>query len=260
MTNLKSKTDRKCSRPRCPNAVRSRRLCRKHLGLLHPVHNNDHALVDATAVLAHLRRLRTAGWTWTQIGAAAGCAPSVTCELYHGKHQRIRRGNAERILAIRPTLANTNLAVGATGARRRLQGLAWMGWPASVVARRVGCKPRTLATLIYRGRISARLAKRIAEVYEDLWDKQGPSRVAAGRARQLGYCPPAVWDDSDIDDPAAEPQGLAQQLDRGRPGVNLEDVKWMSSWGMADEQIAARLGVTRGALETARRRARTAAA
>ncbi len=81
-----------------------------------------------------------------------------------------------------------------------------MGWPCDEVARRAGTTRRSLATLILpRRRISFAMAGRVAAVYDELWDRPGPSKSAASKARTLGFHSPAAWDDETLDDPSAEP-------------------------------------------------------
>lgn len=57
-----------------------------------------------------------------------------------------------------------------------------------------------------RGRVSSRLAKRIAEVYDELSMTRGPDRACAAHARRLGYSPPLAWTDETI-------EGIADGLD-----------------------------------------------
>lgn len=113
----------------------------------------------------------------------------------------------QAILSVPAVAFDSHRGVPALGARRRVQALAWMGWPNREIARRIGCSPRSLPTLLSRGRISARLAHRIADVYEQLSTVLGPSRIAAAKARQLGFAPPLAWDD--IDNERERPKGVA---------------------------------------------------
>lgn len=199
-----------CQRPGCntPAATYTRGYCepdyrrRIRMGL--------HGLVDPTPVLEHLEALRSLGWTWEQVGTAAGVSSHVPYDLYHGTYQRLRTESAEALLSVPLTPAFSHRGRDSTGIRRRVQALSWMGWPAHEIARRVGCSPRTLPTLISPGRrISYALANRVIAVYEELCMTPGPSKGSAGKARGLGFAPPLAWDAGTIDDPDAEPVGVA---------------------------------------------------
>lgn len=163
--------------------------------------------VDPTPVLHHLRRLRALGWTWEQIGATAHISHSVPYDLAQHRYQRLQKVSADALLAVPLTSRESHRGVGAHGTKRRVQALAWMGWPEAEVAARCGVRPKTIAAEIDRGRVSHRLALRVAAVYADLSHVPGPSQVAAGKARSLGHPPPAAWDEDTIDNPRARPIG-----------------------------------------------------
>ena len=160
-------------------------------------------------VRPHLDALRRLGWTWEQIGRAAGTSAWVPHQAGTGGSRRIRSDCAQAILSVPLTQVDSHRGVSSVGLRRRMQALAWMGWPAREVAARTGIPRATLQTLALRTRQpSVRLHRRVVAVYEQLAHLPGPSQVAAGKARASGFAPPLAWDDDTIDDPRARPNGV----------------------------------------------------
>jgi hypothetical protein len=170
--------------------------------------------VDSAPTLQRLERLRELGWTFGQIGEASGIAFTVPASLLRHRYHRVRKSTHDAIQKVPLAPASSHRGVDATGARRRVQALMWMGWPAVTLADRLGIRPGTLSSEISRGRMSHRLHRAIVDLYDELADTPGPSRGSAGKARGYGYLPPAAWDD-DIDDPDAVPMT--------QPDVDLVD-------------------------------------
>jgi hypothetical protein len=81
-----------------------------------------------------------------------------------------------------------------------------MGWTFNEIGRRIGTTGQTLQSQLRTSRVSYRRAVQIAAVYDELWDKPGPSRITATKARRWGYAPPSAWDD--IDNPLERPKGV----------------------------------------------------
>ncbi len=201
-----------------------------------------HGLVDPAPVLAHLAGLRELGWTWEQIGHQAGVSPHTPYDLHRGTYKRLRTESARALLAVPLIPRGSHRGTASTGTRRRVQALSWMGWPCSEVARRAGTTQRSLATLILpHRRISHDLALRVHTVFGELCMRPGPSKVAAAKARSLGFAPPLAWGE-DIDDPGAEPD--LGEKPRRRDAV-AEDAAELAALYPADV-VAERLGVSRG--------------
>lgn len=95
------------------------------------------------------------------------------------------------------------------GARRRVEALRVLGWPVEAIAREAGWTggEYTLKVAISGERMKATSFLRIADAYERLSAKRGPSRFSATRAKNLGFAPPLAWDD--IDSPHEKPKGVA---------------------------------------------------
>lgn len=240
-----------CIRPSCtrPAGTYTRGYCESDYRRM--IRMGRFGTVDATCARQHLGVLRDAGWTWWGLHEATGLAASTLREVGIGETRRVDRGTERTILALPVTAARSHRGTDATGTRRRVAALGWMGWPRHEVARRVGVAPWTLTTQAWRGRVSHNLAARVAAVFDELWDRPGPSAVAAGKARSAGAAPPLAWDD--IDDPTAQPNLGPSSPNMRR--VDHAEVAWLRSFGTSDELIARQLGVRVGTVRTSGRRA-----
>lgn len=202
-----------CRRPGCKGPRKTDGFCdkdykyRRHLGI--------GGMRDAGPALTHVRILRdTYHWTWLQIAAAAGLGigHTVPSDIYTGASRQIFARTEQAILAIPlgwpPESAR---CIPSAGTRRRVQALAWMGWPIRLVAERIGYSEHSLKCVIYRDLVSVRVAHRIRAVYDELSSRAGPSKQAATKARRTGNAPPAAWDGIDMDDPKARPCGVRRE-------------------------------------------------
>lgn len=196
----------RCGWDGCDRDPVCRGLCGPHYR--RRLHTGRFGYRDAGPVREHLEKLRGLGWTWQAIGDKAGVSPWVAHNVHLGRTRRVLADSEGKLLALPLVPYESHRGVDSTGSRRRVQALAWMGWPNHAVADRIGCSRRSLPTLLARGSISARLALRITVLYDQLSTIPGPSKLAAVKARQHGFASPWAWDDETIDDPAARPTGL----------------------------------------------------
>ncbi|HEY9370967.1 hypothetical protein [Streptomyces sp.] len=247
----------KCRRPGCTSLAHAHTRGYCESDYRRKIRMGIYGWVDPSDAKAHVAKLRDLGWTWGQIAAAAGLSTCVAYQLGTGKSLHLRSESAAALLAVPLAPVDSHRGIDSTGTRRRVQALAWMGWPASEVARRAGTTVGTLQTLIlpFR-RISVAMARRVAAVYDALWQTPGPSKIAAGKARSLGFVPPMAWDDDTIDDPAATPD-LGQKV--RRTDALVEDAhELISEQGLSLDGAARRLGVTPGYLRGIRKSVRPA--
>lgn len=197
----------KCA-ARCDREAEILDWCKPHYNKAHRLGVGDagkQRRVDPAQAISHVSVLRARGWTWRAIGEAAGLAMSVPHQMVQGRHPKIALSSARALLAITPTWVESRILVDPAGTRRRVDALAYLGWPLHVVEERAGFRHRTVSCALSRGRVTALIASRVARVYDDLHILQGASRCAAGRAKARGVHPPAAWDYVDIDDPKAKP-------------------------------------------------------
>lgn len=196
-----------CVEPGCTAPAHTRERCdscyRRRIRM------GFYGYVDAAEARSHVRALRELGWTWEAIAEAAGTSSWVPHKVGIGHTRHLWPESARALLAVPLERRTNHHGIDSTGTRRRVQALAWLGWPTGEVARRAGIKPKTLASLIQPSRrISSDSAARVAAVYEALCMTPGPSRIAASKARQLGFAPPLAWEPHTIDDPRRKPNGV----------------------------------------------------
>lgn len=223
-------------------------MCERHYRQLLRMDRAGYVPVDRVA--EHVLALRRLGWTYEQIAERAGVSTWVPHKAATGGTRRLWMDRAAAILGVPLEPMASHRGVDSTGTRRRVQALAWMGWPCREVAARAGTTQSTLATLILPHRHpSFALARRVADVYAELSATPGPSKVAAAKARAAGFAPPLAWDDDTIDDPAAQPNFG----DRVTGSVVAEEARFLLSFGESQHVVARRLGVTPGGLKAALR-------
>jgi len=155
------------------------------------------------------------------------------------------------------------------GARRRVTALFWLGWsPWSLeAATGIPAAVFTMGARDLRTKADPRMLSGIGEAYERLWNASPPesteeqraeAQLFADHARLVGWAPPMAYDDDTIDEPGGRP---AKGWQRSRGGHEprrtvedlAEDVAWVREHGgyrhASLDQLAMRLGMTRGGLE-----------
>lgn len=213
-------------------------------------------LVDATPAREHVAALLAGGMSFRAISIAAGWRSRNALDEAL-KRTRVQRRTLDRILAVRPDSDTRHDGyVDATGARRRLQALAAVGWPSRAIADRLGHRDHTTVLDVRSGAtttVRRRTATAVAAAYDALAMTPGPSERARRHAARQGWLPPLAWDDDLIDDPAHSPDpGVAR---RDRRGAAREDVLELLALGETHAAIAARLGISEAAVDRARYRA-----
>ncbi|MFB7312918.1 hypothetical protein [Streptomyces sp. NPDC056192] len=178
--------------------------------------------VDAEPVREHLRKMNAAGMPYRAICERLGFPQDSSLQHLmwgrgeYGPGRQVRRETAELVLSYWPSLDDfpDGSRIDATGTRRRVEALAVRGWSRHMMADRIGVQETHFRKATKRDRVTARLARQVAAVY-DAWWNQDPlehgvplcavSRVRADAVRQ-GFRSALAWDDDTIDDPNAVPQ------------------------------------------------------
>ena len=253
-----------------------------------------HPYVDAGSVREHIAALRAAGIGVERIAHLAGLSVSHIRELaQHGRGdtpgtQRVRPSTAMRVLGISIGDASRapNSRVDATGTRRRLQALIANGWPAELLAGKLGRRSNSLCRSLTGESVTARTAQDVATLYERLWNDRPPrmtseQRAAADAARvhaeARGWLPPLAWDDIDTDPTPPPAIAAASQrndmdeiaVERAIAGDHItyndlttveqqEVIRRLTARGSSIRDIAAKLGTTKRTVS--RRRASWGAA
>ncbi len=160
------------------------------------------------------------GMSIAQFAECAGLArPTVSAIL--NSTGRVKIATAAKIRAVTPDSAPTIGWVDATGSMRRLQALAYVGWPLKLIASEAGTDLgwlREIRAGRASGRVQHTIARKVTGAYDRLLPLAPPQdtryqRVAVTRARNLaaaeGWVSGWAWDD--IDDPADTPRGAARR-------------------------------------------------
>ena len=153
--------------------------------------------------------------------------------------------------------------VDATGSRRRLQSLARIGWSLAALGRELGITGSGVYRITEAERVTEETARRVAELYDRLWDKPGFSKRTRTSAEAHNWAPPMAWDDDAIDDPKARPVlGFVRStpvpvldeiaMERAMRGYSTrltqaertEVVRRLTERGLSAVEIAERLGKT----------------
>lgn len=176
---------------------------------------------DVDQLRVRIARLRELGWTWDGIAEAAGVSNHTARLIHLGETKQVWPESARALLTVPLVPYDSYRGIDATGTRRRVQALAWMGWTRAEIATRAGMSESFLRAAIRPPRlVSFSLSRRVAAVYDELCMIPGPSKLAASKARKRGFLPPLAWGDDDlIDLPDAD---LRRELER-RVGLMDED-------------------------------------
>lgn len=170
--------------------------------------------VDAQPAREHVLTLRAAGIGPKRIAELSGVPHGSLAKLIYGDPQRnlapskrIRPETEARILAVKPGVESLYPGglTSATGTRRRLQSLAYMGYPQSWVADRVGVEPAAVWRLLHgrSTRCAASTQTAVAALYHvhALRPHRGPrAEVTRRTAKDNGWLSPLEWDDIDAED------------------------------------------------------------
>lgn len=197
--------------------------------------------VPAEPARQHVRALMAAGMGLKTIAKTPGISHGQLWKLIYGKKKpdgtrtpgrRIHRDTEARILAVEPDLAD-GARIGPTGTTRRLQGLVAIGWSMNRLSQRLGMKLTNARHLFHgTGQTTVARARQVAALYDELWNQLPPhdshrDKIAYSRARnhakRLGWAPPLAWDDSTIDDPAAQPAPWLADADAGDIEIGFDE-------------------------------------
>lgn len=202
-------------------------------------------MVDAEPVRQHVHVLGKRGLGWKRVAALAGVSNGAMSKLLYGDSsrgfpptKRVRPATAAAILAVQADL--DTLADGArtdaAGTRRRIQALACLGWSISEQARRLGWTVANYANLQNRNQVSAKTARAVRALYDELSMTPAGERPGAERARRdavrKGYQPPLAWDDDLID---LTDEELAAELQRQAAAMDDEEVRQCNTAHRADD-------------------------
>jgi len=173
---------------------------------------------DAQPVREHLIELRKK-MPFQDIVTQSGMSTDAIVDILNGERRHVQDLTARTILGLRPVANSDKGRIPATGARRRLQGLVYEGWPPPVLAAELGANATLPVSRILRGdhpTITVAKHKAVVALCRRLANVQPPEK-ATGKgnwpraryeawAREQGWAPLAAW--NDIDDPNERPKGV----------------------------------------------------
>lgn len=227
--------------------------------------------VPADRARAHAAWLRSCGLGPGQIGRLAGLSAAGITALLDGRPgcpptKKVRPETETAILAVRPhlDLMSPGTLVDSAGTRRRVEALAWLGWPVKTVGDMAGVGH--LGERVSQDHVSAACARAIRDVYDKLWNQSPPEgttaeKRAASRARDKArrerWPSAGAWDDDPgphcIDDPAAKPapgwERAEVQTPSGSASVAAVIRQAREAAGLSRPRLAVVLGVSAQAVK-----------
>lgn len=205
--------------------------------------------VDATAARDHLRVLRKAGITPTQISRITGLSRDSVTGISAGRQVTCMQSTAIKILAVEPDpilYANPLHIVDGTGTARRLQALVAIGYTQGYLAHRLYMHPQNFQPIL-RGETMVRVRTALAtrDLYDELW-KSPQTGTKALRARNIAeqnhWVSPLAWDDDQLDNPHAKPTGLPTNRKHQARPASMEDVEHLIRSGVGIDEVLRRTG------------------
>jgi hypothetical protein len=173
----------------------------------------------------HITALMDAGLSKRRIAELAGMRRKQIHAILAGRTDRgtgppkfLSPATAQKVLAIPvPATPHENANAGALmwtyGTTRRLRALVAIGYTQTYLSERLGMRLTNASRLFNpprrsrhgkhrrAPRVTAATARKVEALYRELENTPGPSRIAASRAKNLGWLPPIVWDEDTIDKP-----------------------------------------------------------
>ena len=172
----------------------------------------------------------------TTAGHAAGCREAC-CREARNADERRRRKHSQVLGITRSTPA--------LGTIRRIQALMAIGWTARDIAPRCGWgSAQAVTELLARTYVYTGTRNIIADVYDDLCMRPGPSAKNRRSAARKGWPPPLAWDDIDTD-----PQPVGWQYQPPSRFTRADTLAELDHLGHGITAACRRLQITRESLE-----------
>lgn len=218
--------------------------------------------VDPARARAHMANLHAAyGISYRTIAHQAGMEIGQLNQIV-STLKTIRWETERRLLRVRFDLEEMppEAQVDVMGTRRRLQALERLGWSQKEIAARTGILTANLGKLVTghaQRYVTAAVALRVRDVYDELSLTPGPNLRARLRGERRGYLPPLAWDDDAIDNIYARPADTERKPSPVWLSRDLfEDVCFILDYDPAATtlQVSQRLGVSKDQMLAAFRR------
>jgi len=151
-----------CDANRTYARIQTKRLVRERAGKRTP------RLVDAAEVRAHLIWLSERGIGGRSVELVSGVSRSDLSLIRSGRRKRVDGATADRILQVWPADAMAGCYVPAAPTWRLIDDLLAHGYTREGISRRLGSKAQQPSLQLGRDRITARNARRVQALHEQL--------------------------------------------------------------------------------------------
>lgn len=171
-------------------------------------------LFPASDIREHLNRLRRQGMGYPRIAECAGMDKAQVWRICSGRVENVEEHTYTALVRVHFS-PSPNALISALGTHRRLQAMAWDGWPWAWIDQAGHMTDGQTEKVLRRDRIKASTAGLYRQVGLRLQAATPPMTTARERqavirarlkARREGWAPWAAWDY--IDDPAEKPKGI----------------------------------------------------
>ncbi|MFM9261838.1 hypothetical protein ACKAMS_24690 [Rhodococcus sp. 5A-K4] len=192
-------------------------------------------LVDKQSTVDHVSRLLAVGLSFAMIARAAGITETTITNMLDGSSAQIRRGVADALASVDGKPHRQQSFVSSAGTRRRIEGLAVLGFSVNYVATELGVDKSNFAKIRKRQTVTYETYSAVKELFDGVGADGGCTRTKRWAASN-GFVHPLLWDD--IDDPFAEPLKLGR--DTGPQLVDDVVVQRLVSGRVTDATITER--------------------
>lgn len=199
----------------------------------------------------HLDWLIGIGMSRAMIARAAGTTTGTVNRIVNGSQHSCTREVRDALRSVTPRPNKHQAYVLSYAAKRRLDGLAVVGWSAQELAREMGMGKHAgrIEAVRRGGPITWETHMTIANCYTRLSVVDGGSELTKRWATRNGFAHPLDW--SDIDDFFAKPTPPEPMTpDEYRAG----EVAFFESIGYSEAEVAAALGIKFDTLQVWKRR------
>lgn len=154
--------------------------------------------VEPLSVRLHVQSLLDSGMTYNMIARAAGISAPVVSSLAESRSRYVLTPTAKALLGVTQRPVKHQALVLGYGVRRRLEGLAVMGWSIPAVAHECGLKhSSTLFRARNAIRVQWRVHQAVSEGYERISHVRREDPRTLNWAKSKGFIHPFMWDDVD---------------------------------------------------------------
>ena len=149
------------------------------------------------------------------------------------------------------TAERDQTVVSSRGFRRRVEALMLRGWTGERIAKEMGLPDEYLTKLFQQETISFEAHAAMKVTFSYLWNRDLNLRTEYERresekiiefAKRGNFVPGLAWDDIDHDE---RPPVVAKASPQEKSQLRLEEIQFLLSMGMSEDQICKELGITK---------------